>query len=223
MAPRRAAPRPASGHSPRSPFLVGHHRDASRSLGHFLHAVTSHQTCRRAIRRHLVGSPSRTPLRAASAREDAAPQNRFREPGVGSRGDKPPSGPCRDTLRTNSAAISRAGSSASASPAYPASLRLPTFSIASAVTAFCSLWFGANTPGLLHGSRRYEDAVCHAGMQVDVVVERRTEAVQKGVAAEPRAGGTRRLPLLFAATIARTAAERQTDLTPPRTPWPSRG
>ena len=65
---------------PRSPFLVGHHQDASRSLGHFVHAVTSHQTCRRAIRRHLVGSPSRTPLRATSPREDAAPQDRFREP-----------------------------------------------------------------------------------------------------------------------------------------------
>ena len=51
---------------PRSPFLVGHHRDASRSLGHFMHAVTGHQTCRRATRRHLVGSPSRTPLRSAA-------------------------------------------------------------------------------------------------------------------------------------------------------------
>jgi len=65
---------------PRSPFLVGHHRDASRSLGHVVHAVKSHQTCRRAIRRHPVGSPSRTPLRAASAREDAAPQDRVGEP-----------------------------------------------------------------------------------------------------------------------------------------------
>jgi predicted nucleic acid-binding protein len=33
---------------------------------------------------------------------------------------KPPSGPCRDTSRTNSAAISSAGSSASASPAQSA-------------------------------------------------------------------------------------------------------
>ena len=35
-------------------------------------------------------------------------------------GGKPPSGPCRDTSRTNSAAISSAGSSASASPARSA-------------------------------------------------------------------------------------------------------
>jgi hypothetical protein len=39
---------------------------------------------------------------------------------VGSSGEKPPSGPCRDTSRTNSAAISSAGSSASASPARSA-------------------------------------------------------------------------------------------------------
>ena len=39
---------------------------------------------------------------------------------AGSSGEKPPSGPCRDTLRTNSAAISCAGSSASASPARSA-------------------------------------------------------------------------------------------------------
>ena len=61
---------------PRSPFLVGHHQDASRSLGHVVHAVTSHQTCRRAIRRHPVGSPSRTPLRASPPRQDTAPQDR---------------------------------------------------------------------------------------------------------------------------------------------------
>jgi autotransporter-associated beta strand protein len=39
---------------------------------------------------------------------------------AGSPGEKPPSGPCRDTSRTNSAAISRAGFSASASPARSA-------------------------------------------------------------------------------------------------------
>ena len=38
-------------------------------------------------------------------------------------------------------------------------------------------------------SSRHEDAVGHAGVQVDMVVERRTKAVQKGDAAEPRAGG----------------------------------
>jgi hypothetical protein len=30
---------------------------------------------------------------------------------------------------------------------------MPTFPIASAVTAFRSRWFGANTPGLLYGGR----------------------------------------------------------------------
>ena len=39
---------------------------------------------------------------------------------AGLSGEKPPSGPCRDTLRTNSAATSPAASSASASPARPA-------------------------------------------------------------------------------------------------------
>jgi hypothetical protein len=39
---------------------------------------------------------------------------------AGSSGEKPPSGPCRDTSRTSSAAISSAGSSASASPARSA-------------------------------------------------------------------------------------------------------
>jgi len=43
------------------------------------------------------------------------------------------------------------------------------------------------TPSLI--SRRHEDAVGHAGMQVNMVVERRTEAVQKGDATEPRASG----------------------------------
>jgi len=55
---------------------------ASRSLGHVVHAVTSHQTCRRAIRRHPLGSPSRTPLPASAPRQDSAPQDRLREPGA---------------------------------------------------------------------------------------------------------------------------------------------
>ena len=38
-------------------------------------------------------------------------------------------------------------------------------------------------------SSRHEHAVGHAGVEVDMMVERRTEAVQKGDAAEPRAGG----------------------------------
>ena len=71
---------------PRSPFLVGHHRDASRSLGHFMHAVTGHQTCRRATRRHLVGSPSRTPLRSA-AQTAGSPASATCCPGI-----KPPTG-----------------------------------------------------------------------------------------------------------------------------------
>ena len=40
-------------------------------------------------------------------------------------------------------------------------------------------------------SSRHEDAVGHAGVQVDMMIERRTEAVQKGDATEPRAGGFR--------------------------------
>ena len=41
---------------PRSSFLVGHRRDASRTRGHDLHAVASLKTCRRAIRikRHVT-------------------------------------------------------------------------------------------------------------------------------------------------------------------------
>jgi hypothetical protein len=39
------------------------------------------------------------------------------------------------------------------------------------------------------GSSRHEDAVGDASMQVNMVVERRTEAVQKGDAAELRASG----------------------------------
>ena len=41
---------------PRSPFLVGHHRDLSRSDGRALHLATSSQPCRQAIRRHTMGS-----------------------------------------------------------------------------------------------------------------------------------------------------------------------
>ena len=63
----------------RSSFLVGHHRDASRSRGHDLHAFTSRQTCRRAIRPRAAGSSCRSPLRATPAREDAAPPSRLRE------------------------------------------------------------------------------------------------------------------------------------------------
>jgi hypothetical protein len=93
--PPQAAPPPLHGHPrgklcpprpPRSPFLVGHHRDASRSLGHFMHAVTGHQTCRRATRRHLVGSPSRTPLRSA-AQTAGSPASATCCPGI-----KPPTG-----------------------------------------------------------------------------------------------------------------------------------
>jgi len=57
---------------PRSSFLVGHRRDASRSRGHVLHAVASRQNFHRAIRRYAVGSPSRPSLRASPPREDAA-------------------------------------------------------------------------------------------------------------------------------------------------------
>jgi hypothetical protein len=39
------------------------------------------------------------------------------------------------------------------------------------------------------GTRRHEDAVGHACVQVHMMVERRAEAVQKGDAAEPWAGG----------------------------------
>jgi hypothetical protein len=40
-------------------------------------------------------------------------------------------------------------------------------------------------------SSRHEDAVGDAGVEVHMMVERRTEAVQKGDATEPRAGGCR--------------------------------
>ena len=40
-------------------------------------------------------------------------------------------------------------------PPVAASPRLPTLPIASAVTAFRSRWYGANTPGLFQGGRRY--------------------------------------------------------------------
>ena len=39
------------------------------------------------------------------------------------------------------------------------------------------------------GTRRHEDAVGHAGVEVHMVVERRAKAMQKGDATEPRAGG----------------------------------
>jgi hypothetical protein len=58
---------------------LGHHRDASRSRGHDLHAFTSRQTCRRAIRPRAAGSSCRSPLRATPAREDAAPPSRLGE------------------------------------------------------------------------------------------------------------------------------------------------
>jgi hypothetical protein len=38
------------------------------------------------------------------------------------------------------------------------------------------------------GSSRHKDAVCHAGVEVDMMVERRTEALQEGDGAESRAG-----------------------------------
>ena len=41
------------------------------------------------------------------------------------------------------------------------------------------------------GGSRHEDAVGHAGVEVDMVIERRTEAVQEGDGTESRAGGSR--------------------------------
>jgi len=45
------------------------------------------------------------------------------------------------------------------------------------------------TPGVV--CSRHEDTVGHAGVEVDMVAERRAEAVQEGDTPEPRAGGSR--------------------------------
>jgi F420-dependent oxidoreductase-like protein len=104
----------------KSEILAGHCREVGTDYDAIIRSANVNAILGESDAGHMAAPRRPAATSGVGPRRRRSTRSSPRTSKAGSSGPKPPSGPCRDTSRTNSAAISSAGFSASASPARSA-------------------------------------------------------------------------------------------------------